>query len=88
MDFSNIPESLKEKAVACKTPEELLALAKQEGIELTDEQLEGIVGGKKDWTGSPIKKCPDCGSKNVEKFQSGSFGQLFKCNNCGVIWEP
>lgn len=50
MDFSDIPESLKEKALTCKTPEELLALAKQEGIELTDEQLEGIAGGQ-DWCG-------------------------------------
>ena len=33
------------KIKACKTSEELLALAKAEGIELTDEQLEVISGG-------------------------------------------
>ena len=38
------PEQL-EKARACKTPEELLALAKEEGYNLTDEQLENISGG-------------------------------------------
>ena len=33
------------KVKACKNSEELLALAKEEGIELTDEQLEAISGG-------------------------------------------
>ena len=88
MDFKDLTEEQVNEAIEGKTPEEILAFAKTMGVRLTDEQLEGIVGGKKDCTGSPIKKCPDCGSKNVEKFQSGSFGQLFKCNNCGVIWEP
>ena len=39
------PEQI-EKAKACKTPEEILSLAKEEGIKLTDEQLEDIAGGK------------------------------------------
>lgn len=29
----------------CKSQEELLKLAKEEGIELTDEQLEAVSGG-------------------------------------------
>ena len=33
------------KARACKSHEDLLALAKAEGVELTDEQLEAINGG-------------------------------------------
>lgn len=33
------------KVKACKTIEELLKLAKEEGIELTSEQLEAISGG-------------------------------------------
>ena len=33
------------KIKACKSQEEMLALAKQEGIELTDEQLEAVSGG-------------------------------------------
>lgn len=42
MDFTNLTPEQMEKAKACKTPEEMLALAKDEGYELTDEQLEGI----------------------------------------------
>ena len=30
---------------ACKTPEDILALAAEEGYELSDEQIESISGG-------------------------------------------
>ena len=33
------------KVQSCKNKEELLALAKKEGVELTDEQLEAVNGG-------------------------------------------
>ncbi|MBR3225302.1 MAG: Nif11 family protein [Atopobiaceae bacterium] len=45
MRFEDLTTRQKEKAIACKTPEELLAFAKEEGYELTDEQLEQIAGG-------------------------------------------
>ena len=45
MNFEDLTTEQKEKAIACKTPEEVLVLAKQEGIELTDEQLEAVSGG-------------------------------------------
>ena len=47
MELNNLTEEQKERARACQTPEEILALAKEEGIELADEQLEAISGGKK-----------------------------------------
>ena len=44
----------------CKTPGERLALMAEEGVELTDEQLEGISGGSKGGTGGDVcKKNPD-----------------------------
>ena len=45
MGFENLTDEQKAKAMACKTPEEMLALAKEEGYELTDEELEGVAGG-------------------------------------------
>ena len=45
MGFENLTDEQKAKAMACKTPEEMLALAKEEGYELTDEQLESVSGG-------------------------------------------
>ena len=40
------PEQI-EKARACASANELVSLAKEEGLELTDEQLESVAGG--DW---------------------------------------
>ena len=55
MDFENLTEEQRQKARACRTTEEILALAKEEGVELTDEQLEGVAGG---WGGGE-DNCPD-----------------------------
>ena len=52
------PEQI-EKAKACKSAEELLALAKEEGIELSDKQLEAVNGGGIwDWD-CPFDVIPD-----------------------------
>ena len=55
MDFKNLTPEQLEKAKACTTPEELLALAKEEGYELSEEQLEGVAGGA-GWC-SDYEKC-------------------------------
>lgn len=44
MEFNDLSEEQKAKALACKTPEELLALAKAEGYDLDKAELEAIVG--------------------------------------------
>ena len=45
MEFNGLTEEQKAKALSCKSPEELIALAKAEGVKLTDEQLSAISGG-------------------------------------------
>ena len=47
MNFEDLknPE-LQEKLKSANTPDELVALAKEEGLELTDDQLEAMSGGK------------------------------------------
>ena len=52
MHFENLTPELKEKALACETTDELVELAKSEGVDLSDEELDGISGG--DWN------CGDC----------------------------
>lgn len=49
MDFKDLTPELRDKARKCKTPQELLELAKEEGYELSDEDLEAISGGV-NWT--------------------------------------
>ena len=66
------------KIKACKSQEEVLKLAKEEGIELNDEQLEAINGGCGLSTG--YWGCPYCG-------QGGDMQDLgnavLRCPNCG-----
>ena len=45
MNIENLSPELLEKAEACNTAEELFALAKDEGIELSDEDIAAISGG-------------------------------------------
>ena len=52
MRFEDLTPEQMEKVKGCKTPEEILALAQDEGYELNDEELEGVSGG---W--DPIAPC-------------------------------
>ena len=56
ISFDNLTEEQQAKARACKTPEELFELAKSEGIELSEEELEAINGGMV--SGWSIPGCP------------------------------
>ena len=57
MEYNDLSDEQKAKAAKCKTPEELLALAKEEGYELNDEEIDAVSGGKLD--GVPdYTKCP------------------------------
>ena len=43
--FENLSEETRAKLVAAKTPEEILEIAKSEGIKLSEEDLEMVSGG-------------------------------------------
>ncbi len=40
-----LSEETKAKLKGCETPEEILELAREDGYELSDEQLEDVAGG-------------------------------------------
>ena len=75
------------KVKACKNGDELLAMAKAEGIELTDEQLQAISGGGVCSVVSDIgdyinpSDCPECGSNDVK-----NDGNRHTCKKCGHKW--
>lgn len=54
--YKNLTDQQKAKIKACKDQKEILRLISEEGIELTDEQMEAIAGGSSasDW----VKKMP------------------------------
>lgn len=56
MDFEDLTPEQKEKDRACRTPEDMLALAQEEGYDLADDEVEAISGG---WT---------CGSDDCKMF--------------------
>ncbi len=70
------------KVRACNNTDEILALAKQEDLELTSEQLEAVNGGACSNTDN-CPPCPSCGSTNVKSKYSGSKVRVFKCKDCG-----
>ena len=70
-------------AKACKNSEELLDLAKREGVNLTKEQLKAInEGGNCNEVFHSPDCCPDCGSKNVEYYWGGNL----RCKDCGCVF--
>ena len=75
------------KVKACKNHDELLSLAKEEGIELTDEQLTTISGGGACSVISDIGDkvnpwdCPKCGANKPVK-----DSRKYTCEKCGYTW--
>ena len=81
------------KVEACKSPEEIIALAKAEGVELTDEQLEAVSGGGC-FRKSKVK-CPKCGAGYLhllkERIWTDSEGKgsiiEYRCLCCDYVWK-
>lgn len=85
--FKGLNEEQIKKAKDCKSTEELLKLAKEEGIELTDEQLAATSGGFCD--SSDFRwRCPRCDSSDTEvreRYNKGKSDEyvLVHCKKCG-----
>ena len=73
------------KVKACKNQEELLKLAKEEGVELTSEQMEAVSGGGC----FSSFKCPNCGSKDYRKLPTYQVSGCseYQCNQCDYKWS-
>ena len=69
------------KVKACKNQEEVLALAKKEGIELSEEQLTAVSGGACTPT-----SCPKCHSTNFDFYYYGGV-KVYECKNCKHEWR-
>ena len=74
-----------EKVNACKNQEELLKIAKEEGVELTDEQLTAISGGcgkSKEWYEIDNMQCPECLNMHCMEKVSDDW---YRCKYCNKI---
>ena len=68
MDIKSLTPEQIEKAKSCVSAEELVAFAEQEGIELSEEQLDALSGGAC-WDSEPTTYhytvvCSFCGKEN------------------------
>ena len=86
-DFiKDLDPELQEKARACGSAEELIALAKDAKVPVPDEALAAIAGGD-DSDGQCInEKCPKCKSRNTVNYDSEWSIQYWRCNDCGYEW--
>ena len=87
MNFEDLSPEQKEKARACKTIDELISFAEEEGFKLTNEELEGIAGGicKRDcnWLGAVCINDVDCRTNK-------GCSDLFSCpqfSNCSDLFR-
>jgi len=85
MEFKDLTEEQKAKFNG-KTPEQIIELAKEEGIELSDEQLESISGGGAWSDDEPTNTppvCPFCRHSGTLEFRPNEVW----CNNCFSSWK-
>jgi hypothetical protein len=87
--WDSLTDEQKEKAKACKTLDELTALAGKEGVELPDEVLDQVGGGCGDGTPDYVI-CPKCHENVVVSFTGGGLISMTlewykrtKCLHCG-----
>ena len=82
---------LYQKVKACNSVEEVLAVTKENGVELTDQELDAISGG---W-GSSEKEphCPQCDGTQFTRCSEGKADgsttrSWFRCWGCGREFGP
>ena len=90
--LKGLTEEQIKKVEACKNAEEILALAKAEGVQLSEEQLAAVSGGGC----SSTRKCPMCGSTNIKRKtednkilttkEDATVGKVYVCKDCKHIW--
>ena len=70
-----------EKAKACKTIDELIKLAGEEGVELPDEVLDAVSGGYED-IHVEVVPCPICGVRPIPVPYPGDW--IVHCTSCNL----
>ena len=79
MTYDDLTPEQQAKVDKIESTEELLEFVKCEGLELTEEQLSEIAGGK--W-GKQELQCPQCQSTGID-----IYVDHFKCRKCNYEWK-
>ncbi len=85
--LKGLTEEQIKKVEDCKSSEEILALAKAEGVSLSDEQLEAVSGGG--CFGGGDYTCPKCGATgdDVVYTPSSHYHDHCYCEKCKHRWS-
>ena len=82
--LKGLTEEQVKKVQECKNSDEILALAKAEGVQLTDEQLSAISGGGCIMS---YHKCPQCGGKpGIGGYDKKKKMHYNWCQSCCFQW--
>ena len=84
--LKGLTEAQIEKLKACKNNEEILKAAKEEGIELNEEQLEAVSGGSCTRPTAQPAYCTKCGWTDycdIIGRNCGDYKYMLKCRHCG-----
>ena len=83
LKFEDLTPEQQAKADACKTPQEFFDFVKEEGLELTEGQLNAVAGGSGFWSERPCPKCGSfCTGPDMRKYVDGE-PTAFTCFDCG-----
>ena len=90
--IKDLSPELQEKARACGSVGELMALAKEAKVPLPDEALAAIAGGDQpNPANCGEEKCPQCGSKDTTCYRVEHvplfYNYYWRCNKCGYEWK-
>ena len=67
MNFEDLTPEQREKANSCKTPEDIMAFAKELGYELSEDELAALSGGNGDLEAC-VFVCPELGNLCSQKY--------------------
>ena len=85
--IKDLDPELQEKARACGSAEELVALAKDAKVPVPDEALTAIAGGEDPDSSICTRPCcPKCKSRDTVNYDTVGLDMYWRCNNCGYEW--
>ena len=86
--WDSLTDEQKKKAKACENMDELTALAASAGVELPDEMLDAVSGGRRRDIGSfLIKYCPYCKGKSCDVYALSSIRIIPENENQMIITQ-
>ena len=86
VDIENLSTEQKAKLGECESPEDILAVARAEGYELSEEELDQIAGGTPVWVVTNMWTCKKCGGR-FKYLETDRDYKRYQCTKCGQLYN-